>query len=203
MYNDGAKERAMVESWNTQKSKRAKKQDARTGCFFGISLSSSFPFSFPSSLFLSFLFLQECSVNFFDESEIKEQMNTSSTTLLTVHHTNNTKPHSSTGQQILSYTAQLIQIAALLHITDEELHRNLYKTQNCKSSSVLENFRRDAPICTYDFVLQWKLDLVVKPDSNLTSHLMEVTMAQGRLHIHIEARKKNYYKKIFDYPKSF
>ena len=112
-----------------------------------------------------------------------------------MHHTNNTKPHSSTGQQILSYTAQLIQIAAILHIREEELHRNLNKTQNCKSSSVLENFRRDAPICTYDFVLQWKLHLVVKPDSNLTSHLMEVTMAQGRLHI--EARKKIYYIYIY------
>ncbi|KAM3754261.1 hypothetical protein ACB098_03G153100 [Castanea mollissima] len=54
------------------------RKGARTGCFFGISLSSSFPFSFPSSLLL---FLQECSVNFFlDESEIKEKMNTSSTT---------------------------------------------------------------------------------------------------------------------------
>ena len=105
-----------------------------------------------------------------------------------MQHTNNTKPHNSTGQQILSYTAQLIQIEAILHIREDELHRNLNKTQNCKSSSVLENFRRDAPICTYDFVLQWKLHLVVKLDSNLTSHLMEVTMAQGRLHI--EAKKK-------------
>ena len=37
---------------------------------------------------------------------------------------NNTKPHSSTGQQTLFYTAQSVQIAALSLII-EELHINL------------------------------------------------------------------------------
>ena len=72
---DGAVELAMV-----ARHRGAEEQELVVSLGF---LSLILSFSFPSSPFLSFLFLQECSVNFFfDESDsaIKEKMNTSSTT---------------------------------------------------------------------------------------------------------------------------
>ena len=77
-----------------------------------------------------------------------EKINTSSTTQWNCapHKQHQTTQQYKTADPLLHCTTNTI--AAILHFREEELHRNLNKTQNCKSSSVLEIFRRDAPICT-------------------------------------------------------